>query len=238
MIFLNTTTNINELINEISKTCIMCNRKIEEITLIAVTKTVEIENMKQAKDVGLINFGENKVQEFINKYDYFDNEIKWHMIGHLQRNKVKYIIDKVNLIQSLDSYRLAEEIQKQSANKNLISNVLIEINIGDELSKNGIKIEEVIEFVEKVDTLDNICIRGIMTVAPHADNAENIRPLMKKMKIIFEELKKINLKNAKIDILSMGMSNDYKIAIEEGTTMIRIGSLIFGERTYQGGANV
>lgn len=230
--FLKNSANIDDLLNKINETCLLCGRNSDDITIIAVTKTIDVEKMKEAKNKGLLNFGENKVQELLNKYNSFDNEIKWHMIGHLQRNKVKYIIDKVAMIQSLDSFRLAEEIQRQGEKNNLVSNVLIEINIGNEPSKYGVNIEEASELAKKIDVLENICIRGIMTVAPYTEKSEDVRPYMKKMKILFDELKKLNLKNGKIDILSMGMSNDYKIAIEEGSTMIRLGSVIFGERIY------
>jgi hypothetical protein len=224
--------NIDDLLRNIEKTCLKCNREKKDIKLIAVTKTIEANKIIEAVSYGLTDFGENKVQELVEKYEHLPEDIKWHMIGHLQRNKVKYIVDKVDLIQSIDSIRLAEEINKECFKNNIIMDVLIEVNIGDEESKYGIKPENTLEFAGDISKLTNIRIRGLMTVAPYFENPENVRPYMKKMNELFKQLKEIGLKNHKIDILSMGMSNDYKVAIEEGSTMIRVGSLIFGERIY------
>jgi hypothetical protein len=224
--------NVDELLRNIEETCLKCNREKKDIKLIAVTKTIEVNKIIEALSYGLTDFGENKVQELVGKHEQLPQNIKWHMIGHLQRNKVKYIVDKVNLIQSIDSIRLAEEINKECLKNNIVMDVLIEVNIGDEESKYGIKPENTLEFAEKISELSNIRIRGLMTVAPYFENSENVRPYMKKMNKLYEKLKEVDLKNHTIDILSMGMSNDYKIAIEEGSTMIRVGSLIFGERIY------
>lgn len=222
--------NVDEVLQNIRKACELSNRSEDEITLIAVTKTVDVDVMTEARDLDLRNFGENKPQELVRKFDFFNEEIRWHMIGHLQRNKVKYIIDKVELIHSLDNMKLAEEIQKQSIKHDKVTDVLIEINIGNEISKHGINPDELFDFVEKVKELKNIRIKGLMTVAPYMIDAENVRPYMKKMKSLFDQLKENE--GDCIDTLSMGMSNDYKIAIEEGATMVRIGSSIFGERIY------
>jgi hypothetical protein len=224
--------NVNEILQNIKEACDSSNRNEDDIILIAVTKTVDVDVMSEARQLDLKNFGENKPQELVRKYEFFNEETKWHMIGHLQRNKVKYIIDKVELIHSLDSVKLAEEIQKQSVKHDKVTDVLIEINIGNEISKHGINPEELFDFVDKVKELKNLKIKGLMAVAPYKIDPEDVRPFMKKMKSLFDELKEIKGDNIDIDTLSMGMSNDYKIAIEEGATMVRIGSSIFGDRIY------
>lgn len=223
--------NVASLVLEVKNVCDSCNRDSSDIRIVAVTKTVGIDGMKVAVESGLTDLGENRVQELIEKIEQFDESITWHMIGHLQRNKVKYIIDKVSLIHSLDSERLAEEIQRQSLKRLKKTDVLIEVNVGSEDTKFGIKPEEILDFARIISKYDNIRLRGLMTVAPYDEEPENIRPLMKLMYQKFNELKSLNLKNSLIDTLSMGMSNDFKIALEEGATMIRVGSLIFGERS-------
>ncbi len=224
--------NVDKILQNIKKACDSSNRNEDDITLIAVTKTVDVDVMSEARKLDLKNFGENKPQELVRKFEFFDKETRWHMIGHLQRNKVKYIIDKVELIHSLDNVKLAEEIQKQSVKHDKVADVLIEINIGNEISKHGISPEELFDFVDKVKGLKNLRIKGLMTVAPYMTDSEDVRPFMKKMKSLFDELKEMKGDNIDVDTLSMGMSNDYKIAIEEGSTMLRIGSSIFGERIY------
>ena len=224
--------NVDKILQNIKKACDSSNRNEDDITLIAVTKTVDVDVMSEARMLELKNFGENKPQELVRKFEFFDKETRWHMIGHLQRNKVKYIIDKVELIHSLDNVKLAEEIQKQSVKHDKVADVLIEINIGNEISKHGISPEELFDFVDKVRGLKNLRIKGLMTVAPYMTDSEDVRPYMKKMKSLFDELKEMKGDNIDVDTLSMGMSNDYKIAIEEGSTMLRIGSSIFGERIY------
>ncbi len=223
--------NVASLVLEVKKVCDSCNRDSRDIRIVAVTKTVGINGMKEAVESGLTEFGENRVQELMEKVEQFDESITWHMIGHLQRNKVKYIIDKVSLIHSLDSERLAEEIQRQSLKRLKKTDVLIEVNVGSEDTKFGIKPEEILDFARIICSYDNIRLRGLMTVAPFDEEPENIRHLMRLMHQKFNELKSLNLKNSMIDTLSMGMSNDFKIALEEGATMIRVGSLIFGERS-------
>jgi len=216
---------------EVKNICDNCNRDVRDISIVAVTKTVEINRMNEAKESGLTEFGENRVQELIEKIEQFDDSVTWHMIGHLQRNKVKYIIDKVSLIHSLDSVRLAEEIQRQSLKLFKTTDVLIEVNVGSEDTKFGIKPEEILDFARIICKYSNIRLKGLMTVAPFEEEPEKIRPLMKLMHQKFDELKALNLENSLIDTLSMGMSNDFKIALEEGATMLRVGSLIFGERS-------
>ena len=208
-------SNLKIIINEL---------KDSNIKLIAVSKNQSIEKIKKVYNHGIKDFGENKVQELLKKIDNLPNDIRWHMIGHLQTNKVKSIIDKVYLIHSVDSVKLATTIDKEAKKKNIIVNILLEINIANEESKYGFKIEELNQAIKKINMLNNVKIQGFMTVAPYTLNPEDNRIYFTKMK---ELLNKYNYK-----ILSMGMSNDYKIAIEEGSTHIRIGTKIFGERDY------
>ena len=192
--------------------------------LIAVSKTKPVEMIKELYDLGIKDFGENKVQELINKIDKLPNDIRWHMIGHLQTNKVKDIIDKVYLIHSVDSIKLANEINKQAIKKDINVNILLELNIANEDSKYGFNINELDNAIENISKLSNITIKGLMCVAPNTDNPKNNRKYFKKMKEL------ANIHN--LEILSMGMSNDYLIALEEGSTYVRIGTKIFGERIY------
>lgn len=229
---MNIEKNLDSILKNIRQACLASKRIEEDITLIAVTKTVDVDVMIEARKLELLNFGENKPQELVRKFEFFGEETRWHMIGHLQRNKVKYIIDKVELIHSLDNIRLAQEIQKQSEKYDKITDVLIEINIGNEISKHGINPDDLFEFVRQMDEFGNIRIKGLMTVAPYKANVEDVRPYMKKMKTLFDKLGEIKASNIDVDTLSMGMSNDYVIAIEEGATMVRIGSAIFGDRIY------
>jgi pyridoxal phosphate enzyme (YggS family) len=203
----------------------------ENVKLIAVSKTKTIEEMKEAYDFGIRDFGENKVQEIQNKYSNFPSDVRWHLIGHLQRNKVKYIVDKVHLIHSLDSIDLLNEIEKQYGKKNAIAHVLIEINIGKEASKTGIFVEQLNNLINAVENCNNVKAEGLMTVIPKGTSEEN-KEYFKEMKIIFENLNNKQFKNIKMKYLSMGMTEDYKIAIEEGSNMVRIGTGIFGPRNY------
>ena len=194
-----------------------------------MSKTVESPKVREAVAAGVDNLGENRVQELVKKYeDLKDIDIKWHMIGHLQKNKVKYIIDKTVLIHSVESLSLAEEIDKRAKKAGIVANVLIELNIGEEESKFGIKEENVYDFVKSMEEFENIKVSGLMTVAPFCENPEDVRWVFKKMKDIYDKISAMNLKNAEMKYLSMGMTNDFEIAIEEGSNMIRIGTAIFG----------
>lgn len=229
--------NIDNILKKVQFAAEKSGRKLEDITLIAVSKTVDWEKAKEAVEAGINNLGENRVQEITNKYEQFDNlnlndNVNWHMIGHLQKNKVKYIIDKVNLIHSVENLELANEINKRAAQHNIISNVLIELNIGEEESKFGISDENVMEFVKNLEQFENIKVLGLMTVAPYAENPEDIRWVFKKMKEIYNSISNINLRNTEMKYLSMGMTNDFEIAIEEGSNIVRIGTAIFGARDY------
>ncbi|WP_163194795.1 YggS family pyridoxal phosphate-dependent enzyme [Clostridium thermarum] len=203
----------------------------EEVTLIAVSKTRTLDEMEVAYQCGIREFGENKVQEFISKYEGFHKDVNWHFIGHLQRNKVKYIAGKVALIHSLDSVRLLREIEKQYQNIDMKARVLIQINIGREESKTGALVEELEEIIQQVGECNHVEVAGLMAIIPRGDEKEN-RKYFRDMKMIFERLKAENHKNVSMEYLSMGMTGDYKIAIEEGSNMIRVGEGIFGRRIY------
>ncbi len=222
-----------EIIEEnICNACKKAGRSRDEVTLIAVSKTKPVEDLQAVYDLNIRNFGENKVQELKDKIEVMPKDMKWHMIGHLQRNKVKYIIGKVELIHSVDSLRLAEEISKQAKKNNVNADILVEVNIGDEDSKFGISTDEVIELVKDIAKLENISIKGLMCVAPYVVDSEENRPLFHKIKDLSVDIMSENIDNVSMSILSMGMSNDYQVAIEEGATMVRIGSNLFGKRDY------
>lgn len=206
--------------------------KDNEVLLIAVSKTHSADEINDAIKAGVTDIGENKVQEILEKYDDVDS-VKWHMIGHLQTNKVKYIINKVSMIHSVDSFRLAEEIQKRAKNANLNMDILIQIDPADEETKFGVDPSEAKGLMTDIlESCPNITIRGLMSMVPFSDNPEDVRKYFRKAKELYDELSKISHKNAKFDYLSMGMSNDYKVAIEEGSNMVRIGTAIFGPRNY------
>lgn len=226
--------NIDGILKRVESTCKKTGRDTKDITVIAVSKTVDSKRAKEAVEAGINNLGENRVQELVKKFEELNGtDIKWHMIGHLQKNKVKYIIDKTVLIHSVESLELAVEINKRAAKNNLIANVLIELNIGEEESKFGISEENVYDFVKNMEQFENIRVLGLMTVAPFCENPEDVRWVFKKMKNIYEEISIMNLKNTEMKYLSMGMTNDFEVAIEEGSNIIRIGTAIFGARKYK-----
>lgn len=205
----------------------------QEVSLIAVSKTKPIEMLQEAYAQGIRDFGENKVQELVQKFEELPKDIRWHMIGHLQRNKVKYIVDKVYLIHSVDSLRLAEEISKEAQKKGINVNVLIEVNIAGEDSKFGVSCAAAcMELVMQISKLPNIFIKGLMTVPPFTENAEENRVYFAKLRQLAVDITNKNIDNVSIDILSMGMSGDYEVAIEEGATYVRVGTDIFGSRNY------
>jgi PLP dependent protein len=204
----------------------------KDITMVAVSKTKSIEEMKEAYECGIRDFGENKVQELMSKMDAFGDDVRWHLIGHLQSNKVKYVAGRTWLIHSLDSIKLLENIEKVYSSKGLTANVLIEINIGREESKTGILVENLEELIIASEKCTAIKILGLMAVIPEGSE-ETCRKYFSMMKDIWNNLKKQNLKNVTMKYLSMGMSGDYKMAIEEGANIIRIGQGIFGARNYK-----
>lgn len=224
--------NLNDVKDRIAQAAMKSGRQPEEITLVAVTKTLPIEVINAAMTYGVTDIGENKVQEVMDKYDHILNEPKWHLIGHLQTNKVKYIADKVSLIHSVDSLRLAEEISKRCEKIEKVMDILIQINVAEESTKFGISHDEVYELVEQVSLLPNVRIKGLMTIAPNTDDEAALRKYFSEMKDIFETLKKTMYNRTDMIYLSMGMTNDYEIAIEEGANLVRIGTGIFGARNY------
>lgn len=224
--------NIEKIRQEITDVSVKSGRNPSEVTLIAVSKTKPISMLKEAYDKGIRDFGENKVQEILSKYEELPKDIRWHMIGHLQRNKVKSIVDKVYMIHSVDSVRLAEEISKEAIKKELCIPILIEVNIAEEESKYGIKESELWEFVEEISRFPGICVKGLMTVAPYVENPEENRQHFVRLRQLSVDIKKKNIDNVSMDILSMGMTGDYLTAISEGSTYVRVGTGIFGERNY------
>ena len=225
--------NLEQVEQNIERACKKAGRARSEVTLIAVSKTKPVEMIQEIYDAGCRDFGENKVQELCEKIEQLPNDIKWHMIGHLQRNKVKYIIDNhVSLIHSVDSYRLAEEINIQAKKKNVIVPILVEVNIAMEESKFGMSPEDAIALVEQIAELKNVKIEGLMTIAPYVVDAEENRLYFRKIKQLSVDIGNKNIDNVSMKILSMGMTGDYMVAIEEGATMVRVGTGIFGERNY------
>ena len=224
--------NIIEIQNEIKDVCAKVGRDPNEVTLIAVSKTKPYTDIEEAMKSGCLDYGENKVQELDQKYDLLPKDINWHMIGHLQRNKVKYLVGKVKLIHSVDSLRLANQIEKEFAKKDLIADILIEVNMAGEESKFGIKPEETEGLIKEISKLEHIKVCGLMTIAPYTLEPEDNRVYFKKLKELSVDIDSKNIDNVTMSVLSMGMSGDYRVAIEEGSTMIRVGTKIFGERNY------
>jgi PLP dependent protein len=216
----------------IESALIASGRNKDDIILVGVTKTVDVDSINEAISYGLENIGENKVQEIMDKYDKIKGNVNWHMIGHLQTNKVKYIIDKVDLIHSLDRMSLAKEINKRAESENIIKDVLIQVNIAEEETKFGLKKEEVIPFIESILDFKNIRIKGLMTIAPFSENPEEVRFVFRDLRNLGYEIEKRNYENLEMKYFSMGMTNDYKVAIEEGANIVRIGTAIFGKRVY------
>lgn len=224
--------NLQSVEENIKKACEKAGRKREDVTLIAVSKTKPVEMLQEIYDQNIRNFGENKVQEMCDKMEILPKDIKWHMIGHLQTNKIKYIIGKTELIHSVDSLHLAQEISKQAVKHDVQTDILIEINIANEQTKFGIDAGDTIQLVREIAVLPNIHIKGLMTIAPFVENPEDNRLYFRRIHQLSVDITKENIDNVSMDILSMGMTGDYMVAIEEGATMVRVGTGIFGERNY------
>lgn len=225
--------NMEQVQEKIRAACERSGRKESDVTLIAVSKTKPLEMLKEAYAAGARDFGENKVQELLDKIPAMPEDIRWHMIGHLQRNKVKYIIDKVYLIHSVDSLRLAEEISKEALKHGLTANILVEVNMAHEESKFGVAPEEAMKLVTEIASLPGICVKGLMTIAPYVEDPEENREYFKKLKQLSVDITQKNNDNRDVgEILSMGMTGDYTVAVEEGATCVRVGTGIFGERDY------
>lgn len=224
--------NLQTVKNNMLKAAERAGRNPEDVTLIAVSKTKPVEMIREAYDLGIRDFGENKVQELVDKYDMLPGDIRWHLIGHLQTNKVKYIVDKAYLIHSVDSVKLAKEISKEASKRSLTVNILIEVNVSGEESKFGVSPDKLLETTEEIAALPAINIKGLMTVAPYVVDSEQNREIFAQMMKFTVDIMQKNIDNVSMDFISMGMSGDYEVAIEEGATYIRVGTSIFGERNY------
>lgn len=224
--------NYETVKQEVIKTAQNCGRNPEDITLIAVSKTKPLADIEELIAIGVEDFGENKVQELCDKYEHVSKPVKFHLIGHLQTNKVKYVVDKACLIHSVDSLKLAKEIQKEASKKQITVPVLIEVNVAKEDSKFGLYVDDVFPFLEEVAQYRNIHVEGLMTIAPFVENPEENREYFRILKQLSLDIISKNIDNIDMNVLSMGMTNDYKVAIEEGATMVRVGTAIFGARNY------
>lgn len=224
--------NLAEVEEKICAACKRAGRERKEVTLIAVSKTKPVEMLEACMAEGIAVFGENKVQELCEKYEVLPKDLHWHMIGHLQRNKVKYITDKVELIHSVDSLRLAQAISDDAVKKGVNVDILIEVNVGEEDSKFGLKTEETESLVREISALPNVFIKGLMTIAPYTEVPEDNRTIFRTLKQLSVDIERKNIDNVSMSVLSMGMTGDYEVAIEEGATMVRVGTGIFGERDY------
>ncbi|MCI8466414.1 MAG: YggS family pyridoxal phosphate-dependent enzyme [Lachnospiraceae bacterium] len=224
--------NLEEVERRVRAACERAGRRREDVTLIAVSKTKPVLALREIMDCGVVDFGENKVQELCGKMEEITEPLHWHLIGHLQRNKVKYIVDKAYLIHSVDSLRLAKEIQKEAEKCDVVCPVLVEINIGGEESKDGIPKEEAIPLIQEIAKLPRLKVRGLMTIAPPVEEPEEARGYFREMRELFMAVKEAQIPGVEMKELSMGMTGDFEVAIEEGATMVRVGTAIFGARSY------
>lgn len=224
--------NIDNVRANIKRACERAKRNVDEVTLIAVSKTKPLSDIEELITYGETELGENKVQELVDKYEHVSKPVDWHLIGHLQTNKVKYIVDKACLIHSVDSVHLAKEIEKEAAKHNVIVNILIQVNIAHEDTKFGIDATEIYNMIDEIKDYEHVRVKGLMTIAPFVDNPEENRVHFRNLHQLLLDIKSKNIDNIDMSILSMGMTNDYEVAIEEGATMVRVGTGIFGERNY------
>lgn len=224
--------NVAEVEANIQKACERAGRSRDEVTLIAVSKTKPVSDIYEVMETGIKDYGENKVQELCDKIETISEPLNWHMIGHLQRNKVKYIVDKVRMIHSVDSLRLAQQISSEAVKKGVDVDILIEVNVAEEASKFGLSTEAVIQLAEDISKLPAVHIQGLMTVAPFTENPEDNRPYFRNLRQLAVDIARKNIDNVTMNELSMGMTGDYEVAIEEGATMVRVGTGIFGTRIY------
>lgn len=224
--------NIAEVKRNMKEACVRAGRKPDAVSLIAVSKTKPVPLLLEAYEAGCRDFGENKVQELCDKYEQLPKDIRWHMIGHLQRNKVKYIVGKVFLIHSVDTLKLAEEISREAVKKKTTVNILVEVNVAGEESKFGTTCAEAVSLIEKIAVLPGISVKGLMTIAPYVENAEENRQYFVNLRQLSVDIMNKNIDNVSMDILSMGMTGDYVVAAEEGAAYVRVGTGIFGERDY------
>lgn len=224
--------SIEKINGEIREICEKCGRSRDDVTLIAVSKTKPVSDIEEALKTGTLDFGENKVQELCSKCEVLPENIRWHLIGHLQRNKVKYVAGKTALIHSVDSLRLAEKIEEESAKREITTDILIEVNVSGEESKFGVSPDETEGLVRQIAKMEHVRVRGLMTIAPYTSDPENNRGYFRALRQLSVDIKQKNIDNVCMNELSMGMSGDYRVAIEEGATFVRVGTAIFGERNY------
>ncbi len=225
--------NLQSVQQRVQNACDRSGRKREDVKLIAVSKTKPVEMIREIYEEGIRDFGENHPQEIRDKVPAMPQDINWHMIGHLQTNKIKYIIERTCMVHSVDSIHLAEELSKAAVNHGRVMPVLIEVNMAGEETKNGISPSEALDFITRASAFPGINIQGLMTIAPNTENAEENRPVFREMKKLFIDIKDKNIDNVNMKHLSMGMTGDFEVAIEEGATMIRVGTAIFGARNYK-----
>lgn len=224
--------NLRKVQLNIEAACRRSGRNPEEVTLVAVSKTKPISMIQEAIEVGKREFGENKAQEMKEKYEMLPKDLNWHFIGHLQTNKVKYVVGRAALIHSVDSLHLAEAIDRESEKKKLVSDVLVEVNVAQETSKYGIRLEETEALIRQLSCLPHIQVRGLMTIAPFVEDPEQNRGIFCQLKKLSVDIAGKNIDNIDMSVLSMGMTGDYEVAVEEGATHVRVGTGIFGERDY------
>lgn len=224
--------NYDAVAKKVKDACEHAGRSADEVTIIAVSKTKPLSDIVELQQYGVMDFGENKVQELCAKYEEIEKPVRWHLIGHLQTNKVKYIVDKVELIHSVDSLKLAKQISKEALKKKVTVPILIQVNVAQEETKFGLETEEVMALISEAAKLPNIKIKGLMTIAPFVDDPEDNRQYFRMLKQLFVDIGAKNFDNVDMTILSMGMTNDYEVAVEEGATMVRVGTGIFGARNY------
>ena len=222
--------HLNEVRENIQKACEKAGRSPQEVTLIAVSKPKPLFMLEEAYEAGARDFGENKVQEILEKHPKMPEDARFHMIGHLQRNKVKQVLPHAVLIHSVDSYRLAEQISQEAGKLGITAKILLEVNVAKEESKFGMMPEDVEEMAGQIAALPHLQIEGLMTIAPFVDDPEKNRPVFRKLYQLSVDIKKKNIDNVNMGVLSMGMTGDYQVAVEEGSTMIRVGTGIFGAR--------
>ena len=223
-------SNISLIRQRIEAASARCGRDPQSVRLMAVSKTIAPERIREALEAGITLLGENYVQEAREKIPAIGHAAEWHMIGHLQTNKVKYVVNLFDWIHSIDRLELAQELDKRAGQNNRRLNVLLEVNVSGEESKNGMEPDAALELARQVSLFPNISVRGLMTMPPYSDNPENSRPCFQALRKLRDEISAAAIPNIRMDELSMGMTDDFEVAIEEGTTIIRIGRAIFGER--------
>lgn len=223
--------NLSYVKQNIADACARSGRDVGEVTLIAVSKTKPVEMLWEAYRAGVRDFGENRALELLDKYEALPKDIRWHMIGHLQRNKVKYLVGRVYLIHSVDSLRLAQEIQKEAEKKQVQADILVEVNVAGEESKFGGSLEDTLQLVQEIALLPSVHIKGLMTVAPYVQDPEENRRIFRNLKQLAVDIERESIDNVSMNVLSMGMTGDYQVAVEEGAAYVRVGTGIFGDRT-------